>query len=228
MTRSPLYWRGLRVPWIAPWSAEATGKPPIVPRRRVGPGIGYQDEHHTDRRDDVLWIRVPLTPGRGTPHFAGVHALRQRQAMDRDLCQVCGRLAVGDRPDGRVLFLMHSASGRPVSEGELTAAPPVHEACAREAVLECPHLRRGWTAALVKHTPAWGVAGILYQPRTLRPRPTSSADSDGLDLVSYEDDVRLRWVLAARMVVALHGVEEVDVASFAGSAAPAGSRPPAS
>ncbi|MDX2681122.1 hypothetical protein [Streptomyces soliscabiei] len=212
MKRPPLQWQGVRVPWISPWSSEAARDRPIVQRRLGGPGIGYVDEHHTDRRDGVLWVRVPATPGRGTPRFAGVHALRQRQALDRMLCQVCGGLC--ERPDGRYLFLIHSTSGRPIAEGERTAAPPVHEACAREAIRDCPHLRRGWTAALVTGVPSWGVAGVLYDRVTLQPRPGPS-DGSGLEYVSYDDDSQLRWVLAAREVIALYGVEPVDVDSLA-------------
>jgi hypothetical protein len=217
MTRAPLYWQELRVPWISPWSSEAAGDHTIVRRRLGGPGIGYADECHFDRRDDVLWVRVPAAPGHGRPRFAGVHALRQRQAMDRMLCQVCG--GPTERPDGRYLFLVHSTSGRAIEEGERTSAPPVHEACAREAVRDCPHLRRGWTAALVTGAPSWGVAGVLYDRATLQPLPGPEDEGGGLVHVPYEDDDQLRWVLAAREVIELYDVEAVDIDALAARSA---------
>jgi hypothetical protein len=205
----------LRVPWITPWSSESSPPPPIVLRHgRGGSGIGYADEEpHVDRRDDVLWTRAAATPGVGRPHFAGIHSLRQRQAMTRMLCMICGATTLG-RPDERHLFLVHTTQGEPIVEGERTAVPPVHEDCARLAIRECPHLRRGWTAALVTYTPPWGVAGIVYDAKTLRPVPCRGDDRDSLEYVSYADDERLRWVLAAREVITLHGVEPVDVASL--------------
>ncbi|BFO23010.1 hypothetical protein SHKM778_93980 (plasmid) [Streptomyces sp. KM77-8] len=57
-----------------------------------------------------------------------------------------------------------------------------------------------------------GVAGIVYDPRTLRPVPTKS--SNGLTDVAFEDPA-LRWTLAARDVVTLHGCTPVDLADLA-------------
>jgi hypothetical protein len=213
LTPVALHWQGMRVPWISPWSGEARADHQIV-RRRGGPGIGYVDEGLGDRADDVLWVRMPSAPGLGTPRFAGVHALRQRRAMDRMLCQVCGGATIGERADGRTLWLVHSTTGRPIAEGERTAAPPVHEACAREAVRDCPHLLRGWTAALVGGAPSWGVAGILYDRATLLPLPGPESGGRGLHQVPYEDDGQLPWVLAARDIVQLYDVEPVELGAM--------------
>lgn len=210
MSPKALHWRGLQVPFIAPWSSEAAPPPPVIVHHgRGGTGLGYADEdEHLDRWSGVLWIRMPATRGVGVPHFAGIHALRQRQAMVRLLCQVCGRTTLGTRRDERTLFLLGARDGAPIREQETTTAPPLHGECARRAIRECPHLRRGWAAALVEYTPAWGVAGVPYDPKTLRPAP-GSQDPDGLVHVPYTDEARLRWVVAAREVVRLHGVEAV-------------------
>lgn len=215
MTPRALHWHGQRVPWITPWSEERAVSSRIIARH--GPSgvcVGYADEvSHADRRVGVLWRRAAVRPGRGTPHFTGVHVLRQRQAMLRMLCQVCGTSTLG-RPDGRTLFLVRSPSGTPLQEGELTTAPPVHVACAEQAIRQCPPLRDGWTAALVTVTWAWGVAGILYDPGTLKPLPGPDEDGGGLEHVPYTDSERLRWTIAAREVVSLRGLEEVDIAAL--------------
>jgi hypothetical protein len=209
------HWHGARVPWIAPWSREAPGDPPITRRGSGCTGIAYRDEHYSDRHEDVLWVRTPLAPGCGDPRFAKVHALRQRQAIDRMLCQVCGGRTIGERTDGRWLIIMHSRTGRPIKDGERTAVPPIHEACAREALRSCPHLMKGSTAALVEYAPDWGVAGILYDPKTLAALPPAKG-GQSLDYVPYEDDEGLAWTLAARAVVALYGVEPIDVLELGG------------
>ncbi|MFI8531043.1 hypothetical protein ACIGMX_12420 [Streptomyces aquilus] len=204
-------WQGGPVPWVTAWTGE------VIPPQRVrehhgigGRGLGLVDEHPAaDRVLDVLWVRMPATRT-GVPDFAMMHALRQRTALLRGLCQLCGG-AIGDSPEG-VLFLLGPADGRPIGEGERTMAPPVHRFCARTAVRACPPLRRhGHTAALVSHTLPWGVQGLLYSPDTLEPIPS---DSHGLHFVPYTDAASLRWVIAIRYLVTLHGVRPVDLADL--------------
>jgi hypothetical protein len=114
------------------------------------------------------------------------------------------------------LFLVRGDEGQPIREGERTSSPPVHEACAYEAARSGPHLLKGWTAALVKYTPAWGVAGIVHDPRTLEPIP-GPVGPDGkpqLEYVAY-DDLRIRWTCAVREVVQLLGCEVVALNDLA-------------
>ncbi|MFD8278411.1 hypothetical protein ACFV47_04240 [Streptomyces solisilvae] len=63
-------------------------------------------------------------------------------------------------------------------------------------------------AALVEDATAWGVAGIVYAPETLRRVPAEHGER--FTLVAYGDP-RLRWTLACREVVALHGCTAVDL-----------------
>ncbi|MFG2699517.1 hypothetical protein [Streptomyces sp. NPDC048386] len=125
--------------------------------------------------------------------------------MARMLCQICGGPTPGTNGK-RTLFLVGADGGRPIQEAEPTASPPVHAACARLAVDHCPSLRRRWSAALVSRTPVWGVAGLLYHPRTLTevPRPDG-----GLHRVPFTDQERLPWILASRLMVTLQDVTPV-------------------
>ncbi|MFD4933392.1 hypothetical protein [Streptomyces virginiae] len=212
MSAPTRYWKGLRVPYIVPWSQERALPGRIVVRSGIGgTGIGYADEEsRVDRRDDVLWVRNAHTPGFGVPELPGMHPLRQRTAVDRMLCQVCGTSAINSSSgDERYLFLLAAKDGRPIQEGERTVSPPIHLDCARESVRDCPHLKRH-TAAFVEYCPGWGVAGIEYDPRTVRPLP-----ADGLVFVPYEDSDRLRWTLAARSVISLHGITTVSLSELA-------------
>jgi hypothetical protein len=225
MSRRQFYWHGFRVPFIAPWSSETTRPGTIVLRRGVGgEGIGYLNEYSgADRRNGVLWVRMAAVRGVGKPLLAKVHALRQRQAMNHMLCQVCGMPTLGrgnerhrrSRGNERHLFLMRDTDGRPIREGEQTAMPPIHEACASEAMRDCPHLREGCVAALVEYAPAWGVAGIVHDPKTLQPLPPEDGE---LTFVAYRDP-RIRWTLAARDVVALQGCIAIDLDDLAARAA---------
>ncbi|MFJ4623654.1 hypothetical protein [Streptomyces sp. NPDC088812] len=200
----------MRVPFIAPWTGEKQTPVPLVRRPSLlGGGIGYEGEHpRLDRRNGILWVRMPAVRGAGYPRLAKVHALRQRQAMAHMLCQVCGRSTFG-REDGTHLFLIAERSGVPIAEGEKTAVPPIHEPCAAESLQNCPHLRDGAVAAWVKNPLPWGVAGIEYAPLTLAPIPPAREGQE-LTFVPYESP-RVHWTIAARDVVSLHDCTPVDV-----------------
>ena len=208
---APYQWQGTPVPYITPWEYEKVRRDPLV--RLHGPagdGLRYKDENpDVDRHLGVLRVRVTLAQGRGEPNLSKVHALRQLQAMIRMLCQVCGKPTYNPA-DERHLFLVRGGPGNPVREGEKTTSPPVHAPCALEAIQHCPPLRRGYSAALVKYPSTWGVAGIAYHPRTLKPLP-SPKNGQKLVQVPYTDEQRLRWILAAREVVELRGVTTVDL-----------------
>ncbi|MFG2176950.1 hypothetical protein ACGFMO_37250 [Streptomyces niveus] len=213
MTRPrQFYWKGVHVPYIAPWTGEQ--KPPgkvVLRKGRGGQGIGYDDElSHVDRRYDALWIRRAAVRGLGEPDLAAVHPYRQRQAMSHMLCQVCGA-STYNRPDERHLFLMRSADGRPIGEGEETTTPPVCEPCAVESVGACPHLRKGYTAALVDYAQIWGVAGLVYDPDTLTPL----SGPEGRPISVALESPLIRWTLATAAVVTLHGVTTVDLKDLA-------------
>ncbi|MGK5497252.1 hypothetical protein [Streptomyces sp. URMC 125] len=200
------------VPFITGWSREPMVNPaPVRITGAGGSGLGYRGEDDTAYGRDwrgVLWARQALARGRGVPELHTVHVQRQRRAMSDLLCQVCGKTTVTGRPGERHLFLLKDV-GRPIGEGERTTAPPVCVPCALIAVRECPHLVKGHVAAWVRDVVPWGVAGIVYSPRTVQPNPES-----GLVPAAYGDPY-LRWVLAYRAVVALYGCTPVNLADLA-------------
>lgn len=221
MSALPGHWRGIRVPFVAPWSGERHLPGRIIRHiGRGGVGIAYADEcSQADRRRDVLWQRHSVSRGAGTPFLAGIHPLRQRQAMSHLLCQVCGKSTFDDdyaRWGERHLVVARAVEGHPLGEGERTTTPPVCLPCALESVEACPHLRGGKaTAALVREMRPWGAAGIVYHPETIEPiRDGMDATEDGLTLVGVEDPW-IRWTLAEREVVTLHGCTPVRLADLA-------------
>ncbi|REH18366.1 MULTISPECIES: hypothetical protein [unclassified Streptomyces] len=202
-------WKGVRVPYIAPWTGEIREQPRLERRPlNRGGGIAYVDEHRLyDRHAGILWLRMGAVRGAGTPILAGVNSQRQRQAMDRQLCQVCGATTYG-RTDGTHLYLLAEREGGPITEGEQTASPPIHEDCAVEALRDCPHLREGAVAARVERPEPWGIAGMLHDPATLAPRP--STRRGGLTFLPYTS-LKLLWAVAHLDVVSLHGCTPVNL-----------------
>ncbi|MFF4902248.1 hypothetical protein [Streptomyces sp. NPDC001068] len=204
-----LHWGDLRVPYITAWSAEVVPQPDVVRvTRRGGEGIGYEDEDPViDRRHEALWVRSGMARGRGAPDFSRINSLRQKRAMRYDLCQLCGFTVLGTRDDERTLCLM--GGDRPIAEGETTTAPPVHPACAKYSIENCPPLRRKHAAALVDVSRLWGVAGVVFDPVTMQPLPSTGSRPGDLDHVHVADKA-IRWTLANFTVHSLHGVTPVS------------------
>lgn len=203
------YWNGMHVPYITAWTAEAVPQPEVKRVVRIGgEGIGYEGEDPvTDRRHEALWVRSALAQGRGRPDFRRISSPRQKRAVKYELCQVCGETVLGWRADERILYLL--GGDAPITEGETTAAPPVHPFCAIEATENCPPLRQGHAAALVEYNPLWGVAGVVYDPVTLAPLPNPGKRPGELQHV-HVSTKEIRWTLANFTVVSLHGITPVS------------------
>ena len=148
-------------PYITSWSDEVDPLCTVV--AAPGGGIAYADESMIDRDSQgVLWRRASMRPGHGRPLFGKVHALRQRRAMRRLLCQVCGGPA--DRTDDGVLWLLqdhrHDWPGWPEAMG--VTEPPICVDCVRLSIRLCPALRKGAVTIRVRQFPVAAVRGCLY------------------------------------------------------------------
>jgi hypothetical protein len=191
-----------RVPYITKWSGEQALPVRVV---RTGAGIAYADEVPWDRDErGVLWTRTAWRPGRGRPEFGRVHTTRQRRAMTRLLCQVCGGPA--DRTSGGVLWLLGEDPADPGSWPDplLTGHPPVCAPCAVRAVRACPHLRGQYAVLRVRASEPAGVRGALYQPGW--PGPVVAGIGFG--------DPRISWVKAGQFITRLHEFSVTDVESL--------------
>lgn len=191
-------------PYITQWSEER--EPPSQVIERPGRGIAYLDENLADRDDrGVLWFRTPSRPGRGQPVFNQVHPLRQRRAMRRLLCGVCGKPA--NRSDEGVLWLLRDfRDDWPGWPDEIGATePPVCLPCVPLASRMCPSLRKGVVAVRVRHAPIAGVRGALY-----RSGGGLIPESSGDITVAYEDPL-VHWVRAINLVRQLRDCTLVEV-----------------
>ena len=179
-------------PYITSWSSEHELKRDVVECRSVG--IAYTDECVTDRDDHgVLWCEVVSRPRQGRPQFGRVHPLRQRRAMRRLLCQVCGSPA--DQNDDGVLWLLqdHHDDWPSWPERMGSTEPPVCAGCVPIAMRLCPAMRQGAVAFRVCRYPIIGVRGMLYH-------------REGKDLIATHeenaryDDPTVRWMRAVSLI----------------------------
>jgi hypothetical protein len=210
--------RVLRKPTAPPWMAAWTGESPIegrlICRPRPEAGLMYTDEHAVDRGPhDALLVRGrrPAPKGnRGKPLYAVVNYAKQRRAMRRLLCHLCGNPA--HRDELGVLWLLNNVAancepGWP--EGEVTVHPPVCLGCAGRAVEECPELHK-FTALWVSDPEEYGYYGTLYT-RDLSalgsPFPAFVRDRETLAF----DDPLLPWLHCAQSAMALNDVTVVNL-----------------
>jgi hypothetical protein len=93
-------------------------------------------------------LSQPEHQGEGKPQFGKPHSNRQREAIARGLCDLCGRsLKVSTK-----VSLSHA---RPVPHGAegwaiLQFEPLLHKACAAESMRWCPSLKRDLSAGTIK------------------------------------------------------------------------------
>lgn len=151
-------WKGHAVPWVARWTGQVYGRPAQVTTIEGRSNLFYEDGHEIrDEHHGILWIREGLTRN-GDPEFAQVSAHRQRMAMRRRLCQICG----GGLPDGVINWLMHPDQLEVRQDGStLTQSPPTCDACIPLALKLCPALKKSHQIVKVLEYQLWGVSGLI-------------------------------------------------------------------
>ncbi|MFD7874473.1 hypothetical protein ACFV5G_10250 [Streptomyces sp. NPDC059766] len=193
---TPLTHKGRPVPYITPWSREKVTQPaPVATLHGIaypGPTAGSRGGY-----DDVLWQYWGSHPGAGEPLWSEVHGPRQRHAMRKVLCQVCGGPA--DRDERGWLWLLEDErdSGPTWPDGEMTTHPPVCRLCAPLAARLCPHLRRkGAVAVRVAEVIVDAVYGHRYHHG---PFGLYAGKADVFLTSSWS----IRWVVGNQLVASL-------------------------
>ena len=191
------------VPYTVAWSGEGHLPMPVIAGRT---GIGYADETVIDRDSQgVLWTRRRSCPRVGRPRFGQEHPVRQRAAMRKLLCQVCGGPA--DQNDEGVLWLLrdHREDWPGWPEGMANTNPPVCVPCARVSVRLCPALRRGYVAVRT-HSVVSGVFGVTYRAAGR----FGAVEIVGKGNVAYGEPA-IRWTRAVKLIRVLHGSHFVEL-----------------
>ncbi|MGW0705784.1 hypothetical protein ACWD4G_07420 [Streptomyces sp. NPDC002643] len=204
--------KGRPVPYIAAWTGERKPQPRLTV---VKDGIAFAGavtaSGFAQGRDTngALWQRWALRQGDGEPLLGVVHGPRQRRAMRKLLCQVCG--GPSDKNEQGHLWLLEDywgVAGWP--ERENTVHPPVWRPCAPVAARLCPHLMGKCVAVRVGRVEVDGVYGNLYE-RGRGPGPVLCMEKTTL----YDTDWRVQWTLATQLAAPLHDVTLVDVPGIA-------------
>ncbi|MDX3672679.1 hypothetical protein [Streptomyces europaeiscabiei] len=210
----PFSYKGLPVAHIAAWSGERLPKPLVV---RASDGVAFADavgangQAQGRDRAGVLWERWALRQGDGEALFDVVHAPRQKRAMRKLLCQVCGGPS-DENEQGRLWLLEDYRGVEGWPEREVTVHPPVCLRCAPLAASLCPHLRGKVAAVRARQVSLDGVYGMVYA-------------SDGGPLpvpvkkkVVFNDDWRRKWTVGAQLAATLTDCTVVDLEELSAGA----------
>lgn len=156
-------YKGRPVPWITRWTDEVPTLSFSVRQVAIGgdptPRLQafYPNDPGSHQEGLVLWQVDGLTRG-GEPQWSQVNTMRQRAAMRKCLCQVCGNRM----PDGPIRWLMHTTNDITITDNgdAITTNPPTCENCIDIALAKCPHLLKyGHRFAIVNDHDMWGVYG---------------------------------------------------------------------
>lgn len=149
-------WNGRPVPWITRWSNEVVRQEVGVRLTKEGLRAAYKDGNNEYERGNILWQREGVTRG-GVPQYAQVSTPRQRAAMRKRLCQVCGTKI----PEGPIRWLL---APEVLHDGDKTMSAPTCDDCIPIALDLCPHLKKGdHVIAVVEEYELWAAYGnILF------------------------------------------------------------------
>lgn len=190
--------KGQPVPWITRWTGEVVPVAHSFSVTKDGRARVFYPDGIEDRDPNgVLWKREGL--GRhGTPQYAQVNAYRQRAAMRRRLCQICGS-KIDERP---IRWLVDDA-GLHYDDDDgtaITGSAPTCSSCIPLALELCPHLKKGYSILKVLDYEPWGLYGQAVEidieagkRRDLRGVYVPYADSpiELSAIVAFQEIVRL-------------------------------------
>jgi hypothetical protein len=190
-------------PYIAMWSEEYQSLAGVLGWR--GSGLGYLDETMCDRdRGGALWLRALSAQGRGEPWFGQVHPYRQRRAVRKLLCNVCGKPA-DENSDGTLWLIQDNGHDWPDwPEGMGVTEPPVCLPCVKLASRLCPALRGRAIAIRARESPIAGVCGDLYRIEK------SSLRRAGREVAPYGSPL-IPWIVADQQVRELRDCTVIDI-----------------
>lgn len=202
---------GRPVPWITRWTGEVHPDRFDYGVQVAGDvlagefSVTYEDGKNIRDGRGILWQREGIGR-RGEPMYADVSTYRQRAAMKKRLCQVCGS-KITDNPTN---FLIPLVAGMEQFDENTTVTmqAPVCEGCVPLAIRMCPALKReGYQHLKVLAYRAWGVFGQVTYPTPQgfqRMQGTVGYDE------SYGDGFNFGHVLAQQQVVQLEKYVVVD------------------
>lgn len=137
------------VPWTVSWSAENDAGIFIAPCQYAGNRQAF----------------CQIQSREGKPAFALPHAIRQRQAIVRCLCDLCGRSI---RNNTKVSLSHARPRDNAVTPGDILQSEPLlHRECAKISMEFCPSLKRDIAAGTlhVRQVTRWRPQLAVMDPR---------------------------------------------------------------
>lgn len=160
--------KGEIVPWTTKWTGELPAHEETVieawwnepdwaieARWALAPDVEIRQSIN-----GILWMREGVNQGGGEPLPEVVHSARQRKAMLRGVCRICGERAWSE--EGTVIFVVSPREILWTGDAHITYAPPVCLSCVDLVLDAHPYLReQGHEMYKVLEYTPWGVLGQI-------------------------------------------------------------------
>lgn len=144
MSREIIHYGGVPVPWTVSWSGEARVFLDRCPHARARA------------------ICQEVNRGSGKPKFGWPHSNRQREAIARGLCDLCGKTL-------KYRTAVSLSQARPIAHAAnpgdiLQVEPLLHRECAAESMRHCPSLKRQLSEGFlrIRQVLKWQVQFAIY------------------------------------------------------------------
>jgi hypothetical protein len=171
-------------------------------------------------------LRMPHAPGVGKPQFGKPHSDRQREAIARGLCDLCGKPL-----KNRTKVSLSDARGRTnaapgSTTGILQVEPLLHRECALESTNFCPSLKRDLAAGtlMIRQVNRYAVQFAIMAPEYIRHYVPDYQPSPKDRIVGHAKVELIRWIdrdldwliQAQKSGDDCHQAERVDAAGMIG------------
>lgn len=187
-------YEGRPVPWVTRWTGEVNSSKLEVGITRDTVEVSYPGGRDPRDAHGILWKREGLTR-RGKPQWSQVNTYRQRAAMLKRKCQVCGT-KIDERP---IRWLVPRDQLHETSDGPVTISAPTCSGCIPLARELCPFLRT--EEALVLKVLAYEPWGVYGEGITVDRETGKGRDLRGI-YVSYDDPpIDLSAVIAFQQII---------------------------
>lgn len=141
-------------------------------------------------------LRMHHAPGVGKPQFGKPHSDRQREAIARGLCDLCGKPLKNrtkvSLSDAR--SQLNAAPGTPT--GILQVEPLLHRECALESMKFCPSLKRDLAAGrlMIRQVLRSAVQFSVIRPEFLQTYVSDYQPSPQDRIVGHAKVELIRWI----------------------------------
>ncbi|MBR0947252.1 transposase-like protein [Bradyrhizobium japonicum] len=141
-------------------------------------------------------LRMHHAPGVGKPLFGKPHNDRQREAIARGLCDLCGKQLKNRTKVSLSHARVRSNAASNSTTGILQVEPLLHRECALESTKFCPSLKRDIAAGalMIRQVNRYAVQFVVMRPEFIQHYVPDYQPSSKDRIVGHAKVELIRWI----------------------------------